>query len=75
MSPHEHTDDCTELYESWRRYHAVAEDASGIFSADDRASAARERDMFARQMQGAGCDPFTLLAIEAAEAGAEDDEA
>lgn len=64
---HEHTQECAELYAAWLRYHRVAEDDSGRFSDDDRASAVRERDMFERQMRAVTCDPFTLLALEAAD--------
>ncbi|MGE3855461.1 MAG: hypothetical protein AB7G21_00740 [Dehalococcoidia bacterium] len=64
---HEHTQECAELYAAWLRYHRVAEDESGLFSDDDRASAARERDMFERQMRAVTCDPFMLLALEASE--------
>ena len=72
---HEHTEECAELYGAWRRYHGVAEDAQGVFTLDDRMAAARERDMFARQLRSLGCDPFVLFAIEAdAEDAAEDDE-
>lgn len=61
---HEHTGECAELYAAWRRYHGVAEDRAGVFTADDRLAAARERDMFARQLRALGCDPFVLLAVE-----------
>jgi len=65
---HEHTQECAELFAVWRRYHGVAEDASGVFTSDDRAAAAHQRDMLGRQLTVAGCDPFTLLAFEDAEA-------
>jgi hypothetical protein len=70
----EHTEECAELYAAWRRYHGVAEDASGVFTTDDRLAAAHHRDMFARQLTTLGCDPFALLAIEEAEALDEGDE-
>lgn len=70
---HEHVDECAELYAAWRRYHGVVADASGAFTEDDRLNAARERDMFARQLAGAGCDPYALLAIEQAEDDAGED--
>jgi hypothetical protein len=69
---HEHTQECAELFGVWRRYHGVAADASGVFTSDDRAAAAHERDMLGRQLTAAGCDPFTLLALEDIEE-AEDD--
>ncbi len=69
---HEHTEECAELYGAWRRYHGVAEDRSGVFTADDRHAAARERDMFARQLRALGCDPLALLALE--EAAADEEE-
>src|SRR5690606_8860821 len=70
-SAHDHTDECAELYAAWRRYDVVAEDASGAFTLDERLAAARERDMFARQLTGLRCDPYELLALEDA-AAAED---
>lgn len=72
---HEHTDECADLYAAWRRYHGVAEDVTGAFTPDDRLNAARERDMFARQLAGAGCDPYALLTMEQAEAAVGDDDA
>ena len=71
---HEHTEECAELYAAWRRYHGVAEDASGVFTTDDRLTAARERDMFERQLRAVGCDPYLLLALEDIETEDEDRE-
>ena len=61
---HEHTEACAELFGAWRRYHLVAEAADGGFTTDDRLAAARERDMFRRQLEALGCDPEALLALE-----------
>lgn len=62
--PHLHTEECAELFAAWRRYHGVAEDTTGAFSLDERLSAARERDMFRRQLDALGCDPRALLALD-----------
>ena len=64
---HEHTEECAELFAAWRRYHWVAQDTSGRFTSDERLSAARERDMFRRLLDGAGCDPEALLALDNSE--------
>jgi len=72
---HEHVDECAELYAAWRRYHGVAEDASGAFTKDDRLNAARERAMLARLLAGAGCDPYALLTMEQSEDAAGEDAA
>ena len=64
---HEHSEACAELFGAWHRYHAVVaavEDASGRFTSDDRLAAARERDMFRRQLDALGCDPEALLVLE-----------
>lgn len=58
-APHQHTEECLALFEAWRRYHAVAADDS--FAPADRQAAARERDMFGRQLGALGCDPLALL--------------
>lgn len=63
---HAHTEECAELFGAWRRYHAVAEDTSGVFTVDDRLAAAHERGMFGRQLDALGCDPLALLVLDEA---------
>ncbi len=67
------------MFDVWRRYHWVAEDDAGRFSPEERGAAARERDMFRRQLDALGCDPVALLALAEvptdASAGPDDEEA
>lgn len=72
---HRHAEDCATLYAAWRRYHGVAADPGGRFAPADRLAAARERDMFGRQLAALGCDPFALLAEEPPDASLDEDEA
>ena len=60
--PHQHAEDCLALFAEWRRYHLVAADETGDIEEMDRQGAARERDMFGRQLAALGCDPHALLA-------------
>ncbi len=79
MTEHEHThlhsEECAELFAAWRRYHGVAEDTTGAFTPDERLSAARERDMFRRQLDALGCDPEALLTLEDAIFDEDEDDA
>ncbi len=71
--PHQHAADCLALFAEWRRYHLVAVDETSDIEEMDRQSAARERDMFGRQLAALGCDPHALLAAMN-EAGDEESE-
>ena len=61
---HEHTEDCARLYAEWRRYHAVVLDPAGRYARDDRLAAARERDMFERQLRAIGCSGEAMRRLE-----------
>ena len=61
---HAHTEECAQLYAEWRRYHAVVLDPRGQYARGERLAAARERDMFERQLQALGCSGEALRRLE-----------
>ena len=61
---HEHSDECQSLYREWKRYHAVVQDMSGIFTRNQVLEAIHTRDMFERQMVAIGCSGEVLRRIE-----------
>ncbi len=61
---HEHSDECQSLYREWKRYHAVVQDMSGLFTRMQVLEAIHTRDMFERQMVALGCSGEVLRRIE-----------
>ena len=61
---HEHSEQCARLYAEWRRYHAVVLDPRGQYARPEQLAAARERDMFERQLRALGCSGEALRRLE-----------
>ena len=61
---HEHSAECARLYAEWRRYHAVVLDPGGRYGRPERLAAAREREMFERQLRALGCSGEALRRLE-----------
>lgn len=61
---HEHTDECRALYAEWKRYHAVVQDMSGLFTRNQVLEARHTRDMFERQLLALGCSGEAIRRIE-----------
>lgn len=61
---HEHAEDCRALYAEWRRYHAVVQDMTGVFTRNQIIEARHTRDMFERQLRALGCSGEAIRRLE-----------